>query len=324
MPLFFAATLFTGCTEYLCSKINQRTGCITMKKILLTGASGFLGGNFCSLYANAFDIHAVYHSHPVEIPGVKSVKLDICDEDALGRWFDEIKPDAVIHLAAFSDPNQCELHPKVSEQKNILASENMASLAAGLRLPMVFASTDLVFDGKSAPYKERDVPAPVSIYGLHKSIAEQAVLDIYPNAVVCRLPLMYGQSSSKDDSFGNSFLQPMLKKLSAGETMNMFTDEYRTVASARDICAGILVCLEERGEIFHLGGDERISRYNFARHVCGVFGFDAGLLIKTKQKDVKMPAPRPKDVSLNNEKAKELGWKPGTIIEELEWIKKNL
>jgi len=291
-------------------------------KLLLTGASGFLGGNFCKWYADQFEIHAVWHQNPVGLPGLPGLsahQVDITDETALASLIETVKPDAVIHLAAYSDPNACQLHPEVSELVNIQASENMASICAGLKIPLLFASTDLVFDGKAAPYAEKDVPAPVSTYGLHKSIAEQAILDIYPNATVCRLPLMYGNSYNT----ANSFLQPMLQKLSNGEQVHLFTDEYRSVASARDVCKGLLMCLDNPGEIFHLGGNERISRYAFGKKTCEIFGYSESLLVKSKQKDVPMPAPRPKDVSLSSEKANNLGWMPGNIDTELLFIKEN-
>src|SRR6185437_13142146 len=256
-----------------------------MKKILLTGASGFLGGNFCHLYAHQFDIHAIHNGHPVQDKNVKSHQTDITDSAALEACFHQINPDAVIHLAAYSDPNKCELQPAVSEKINIEASENLAYLCKEAKIPMLFSSTDLVFDGKNAPYKETDLPVPGNVYGLHKSIAEHSILDIYPEATICRLPLMYGTD------FGHkpNLLHQILKKLTEGEELKLFTDEYRSVASARDVCAGLILCLEHPGQIFHLGGDERISRYGFGKLICEIFDFDKDLIVKSKQKDVQMP-----------------------------------
>jgi len=291
-----------------------------MKKILLTGASGFLGGNFCHLYANQFDIHGIYNGHPVESKKAPAHQLDLTDPVAVQEYFQKTNPDAVIHLAAYSDPNQCELHPDVSEKINIETSENLAYLCSEAGIPFVFSSTDLVFDGSNAPYKETDIPAPVNTYGLHKAIAENSIQDIYTNATICRLPLMFG------NSFGDkpNILQQILKKLSSAETLNLFTDEYRSVASARDVCSGLILCMDQPGKIFHLGGDEKISRYDFGKMVCEVFGNDNKLIVKSKQREVKMPAARPKDVSMVNEKAKSIGWKPGNIRDELESVKKEM
>ena len=291
-----------------------------MKKILLTGASGFLGCNYCDLFANHFEIHAIHNEHPTQNKNVISNKADITDSVVLEECFQKIKPDKLIHLAAFSDPNRCELYPEISEKINIEASESLAYQCKKAKIPMIFSSTDLVFDGKSAPYKETDIPAPVNIYGLHKSIAEQAILDIYPDATICRLPLMVGPD------FGDkpNFLVQMVRKFSLGEQVNLFTDEYRSTASARDVCAGLILCLKHPGQIFHLGGDERISRYDFGMIVSEVFGFDKSLIIKSKQKDVKMPAARPKDVSMTSDKAKGIGWIPGNLRDELENIKKEM
>jgi len=291
-----------------------------MKHILLTGASGFLGSYFCHLYADQYDIQAIYNDNPVQNKHVNSHKVDLSDFQGLESLFKKIKPDEVVHLAALSDPNYCEINPLESEKINIEVSENIAGLCKEAKIPFLFTSTDLVFDGKNAPYKESDVPAPVSIYGLHKSIAEQSILDIYPMATVCRLPLMFGKSYSAKEGI----LQYMLTKMASGETLNLFTDEYRTFASVRDICNGIMTCLEYEGDVFHLGGSERMSRYDFGLLVCDVFGFDKSLLIKSKQKEVKMAAARPKDVSMINARATGIGWNPGNIRNELSLIKKEM
>jgi dTDP-4-dehydrorhamnose reductase len=290
------------------------------KKILLTGASGFLGGNFCKLFSKQYDITGIWNQHAFDMPGVKAVHLDISDNDSLSELFNAIKPVCVVHLGAYSDPNQCQLNPGMSEKINIEASENISVLCAALNIPLLFSSTDLVFDGTAAPYSENDLPCPVNTYGLHKSIAEQVILDVFPEATICRLPLMFGASFTH----GKSFLQPMLQKLANNEGMRLFTDEYRSMASARDVCAGIMLCLDQPGEIFHLGGDVRMSRFDFAKKVCTIFDFDLNLIIESKQKDVPMPAPRPADVSLISEKAKKLGWRPGTVEKELQYIKDSV
>ena len=290
-----------------------------MKKILLTGASGFLGGNFCHLNADKYEIHAVVNQHGVSIPGIIEHKADITNEQTVKELMEKVKPDALIYLAALSDPNQCQLKPEQSLAINVEAAEYFATEAAALKIPALFASTDLVFDGRSAPYSEKDMPKPVNSYGLHKAIAEASVLDIYPEAVLCRFPLMFGNVYTD----ANSFIQPMIKKLGNKEAIPLFTDEYRSPLSARSACEGILVLLEKGKGIYHLAGAERISRYKFGERLCHIFGLDNQLLNKSKQKDVAMPAPRPKDVSLIYQKAVLLGWQPRDLGDELTEIAKD-
>jgi dTDP-4-dehydrorhamnose reductase len=285
-----------------------------MKKLLLTGAGGFLGWNVCRMAGSRLDIFGTVFSHPVEIPGVSTLEIDLTDFTELKRAFSRIRPDAVIHTAAVSSPNFCQLNRAESYRINVEASINLAGLCADNSIPCVFTSSDLVFDGLNPPYGEEDPVSPVNVYGEHKALAEKGMVERYPLVTICRMPLMFGDPGP----VAASFVQPMLKAMREGRELKLFVDEFRTPVSGRDAAKGLMMALAKVTGIIHLGGIERISRYDFGRLLADVFGFYDAKLSACRQRDISMPAQRSPDVSLNSEKAFALGFKPGRPKEELE------
>ncbi len=288
-----------------------------MKKLLVTGASGFLGWNLCQLAQQQWDVYGTYFSKTVEIPGVNLIKIDLRDFQELKRLFNEIQPDAVIHTAAQSSPNYCQTYPEESYSINVTASCNLAGLSADYGIPCAFTSTDLVFDGLNAPYKETDPVCPVSLYGQQKVQAEQGMLERYPKVAVCRMPLMFGIAPPT----ATSFIQPFIKTLREGKELRLFTDEFRTPVSGTTAAKGLLLALENVEGLLHLGGKERMSRYDFGRLMVDVLELPQENLKACKQKDVPMAASRPPDVSLDSSKAFALGYEPVSLGEELEALR---
>ena len=283
-----------------------------MKKLLITGASGFLGWHLCELAKKEWDVYGTYFSHSLEIPGTKLVKVDLTDFAELKGVFQEIQPSAVIHTAALSQPNYCQTHQEESHSINVTASLNIAGLCADYSIPCVFTSTDLVFDGKKGFYKETDSVNPVNIYGEHKVMAEVGMLERYPQAAICRMPLMFGNATPT----AISFLQSFIKTFQEGKELKLFTDEFRTPVNGKTAAEGLLLALEIQG-IIHLGGKERISRYDFGRLLVEIFEIPGAKITASQQKDVKMAAPRASDVSLDSSKAFELGYAPLSLREQL-------
>lgn len=286
-----------------------------MKKLLITGASGFLGWHLCQLAKSNWDVYGTYFAHAAQIPGIKTIKIDLRDFAALKTLFQEIKPDAVIHLAAQSSPNFCQNHPQESEIINVTASCNIAGLCADYSIPCVFSSTDLVFDGLNAPYRETAAVCPVSFYGEQKVKAELGMLAKYPLTAVCRMPLMFGVAT-----MATSFMQPFIETLRQGKELSLFVDEFRTPASGKTAAQGLLLALEKVNGIIHLGGKERVSRYEFGRLLIEVLQLPDGLKA-CRQQDVKMAAPRPADVALDSSKAFALGYAPLSLRLELEALR---
>ena len=167
------------------------------------------------------------------------------------------------------------------------------------------------------PYVEEDEPSPVSYYGEYKALAESGIKDRYPPAVICRMPLMFGDPGP----VAKSFIQPLIKAMTEGNDVNLFVDEFRTPVSGKDAARGIMIALGELPGIIHLGGLERISRYEFGKLFADTFKIRHTKLKAYKQEDIKMAAARPPDVSLDSSKAMGLGFKPGSLINELEELR---
>jgi dTDP-4-dehydrorhamnose reductase len=288
--------------------------------ILITGASGFLGWNLCQVARGEWEVYGTYHQQSIEISGVNIQQLDLTNIDLVRAEIDRIKPDAIIHTAAASKPNFCQEYPDISYQINVAASQLLAKICADAKIPFVFTSTDLVFDGTKPPYLETDPISPINIYGEQKVAAEQEILTVYPQATICRMPLMFGLTPPT----AISFIQPWIQSLASQEKLQLFIDEFRTPVSAKTAAQGLLMMLRSPvSGIVNLGGKERISRYDFGKLLAEVFEFDLSLLSPISQRDLVMSAPRAADVSLDSSKAIELGYNLPLLRNELELVKNS-
>jgi dTDP-4-dehydrorhamnose reductase len=306
------------------------------QRLLITGASGFLGWNLCrAATAAGWSVIGVVNRHRIALPGgAESARMDLTDWDGMKELLDFARPSAVIHAAALADPNSCAKEPDASRKINLEASINLAGLCADAALPLAFVSTDLVFDGRGgAPYAESATPNPVCLYGEHKMLAENGMRERWPAITICRMPLMFGEPGPA----ARSFIQPMLAALREGREVRLFTDEFRTPVSGRDAAVGLLLALEENYKLripdeqfdirksgiknpsllLHLGGRERLSRFEMGQLLARVAGLPESLLVKSRQADVTMPAVRPPDVSLDSRRAYALGYAPATFEAEL-------
>ena len=286
------------------------------RKLLLTGASGFLGYHLLRVFANDWEIYGLTNSGSFDFTGATAIKCDITNYIELGNYFDDIEPDAVIHTAAIADANFCQNNAEIASSVNVEASKNLAGICCDFQIPFAFTSTDLVFDGKKGMYTEEDEKNPVSTYGEQKAIAEDEVLKIYAEATVFRLPIMFGYP----DATSKNYLHGLISGLKDRKTATLFTDEYRSICGAKSISAGIFNLLGKTSGLIHLAGKERLSRYDFGMKVVDTFSLDPELIKASRQKEAKNVAPRPADVSLNIEKAIALGFDPLSADNELQLI----
>ncbi|MBD2230699.1 SDR family oxidoreductase [Phormidium tenue] len=286
----------------------------THRRLLITGASGFLGWHLARAAQATWQVEGTYHRHAPPLPGVELHCIDLTDAIAFKDWLVQVAPDAVIHTAALSQPNRCEQEPDLSYAMNVEATRVLAQFCGERQIPFVFTSTDQVFDGQAAPYDETSPPSPINVYGRHKVEAEAIIQAAHPAAAICRMPLLYGPQSPTAECF----LQGFLRTLEAGQPLHLFTDEFRTPAYVEDAAAGLLLALERASGLLHLGGPDRLSRYAFGLHLVEVFGFDQALLVPSKQADVSMPAARPPDVSSNSQRASELGYQARGVVAGLQ------
>lgn len=285
-----------------------------MRSLLITGASGFLGWHACRLLSTHWQVLGTYHTQPIDLASATAHPLDLTDEVSIQRCWDAAKPAAVLHLAAISKANRCQQSPDTSRRINVEGALALAERCAAATIPFVFTSTDLVFDGTHAPYDEAAQLSPVNIYGQQKAAAEKEILALYPDAAICRLPLLYGAATPT----AGCFLQDFLGAIAARKALNLFTDEIRTAAEATDVIQGLRLVLEKGiTGILHLGGHQRLSRYQFGLIMADAFNFPSDTMTPCLQSSVNLSTPRPKDVSLNSQKAFSLGYAPRSVEDAL-------
>ena len=274
------------------------------KRLLVTGISGFLGWFVAKRIQNDWEIVGVYNKNKPTFDDIELVQFDLNNQFQINQLLAEKSIDGILHLAALSNANFCEQNEIASHQINLQLTSHLAVMALMRKIPFLFTSTDLVFDGTNPPYKEDSPISPISRYGQHKALAEQMVLETNPNACIARMPLMYGTPDN-----GKGFMNAWIRNLKEGKTIGAFTDEYRTAVDGITAARGLFLLLEKGVKgIWHLGGKERLSRYEFAIRMAKENNLDASLINPVLQKDIKMAAARPADVSLDSSKAFQIGY----------------
>ena len=283
-------------------------------RILITGASGFLGWTLC---AAARDSGAatlgLVRSRPLRVAGVDASECDLLDATRIAQVLREFGPDVVIHAAAEARVPRCQEDPPATERVNVGATRTLVELCGEAGVRVVFCSTDMVFSGRAAPYAACDAPEPINVYGEQKAEAERAVLRRTGNAVA-RLPLLFGQGPPG----ATDFLTGMLAALHRGDVVTLFEDEFRTPVSNHAAARGLIRLAQDKEltGIWHLGGRERLSRWEMGERVARRLNAPLALIRRGRQADVAMSAPRPPDLTLDSESALEAFWDPPATIEE--------
>ena len=274
------------------------------RRILVTGASGLLGGRLAELLAASHEVIALRHHAPVPA-GLASVDADLLDADALERAVESARPDAVLHSAALADADRCEREPDLAWRCNVEATEAIARLCRQRGLRLLALSSDLVLGGEHPFASEDERPRPLLHYGRTKLAAEDAVLTECPDGVVLRCALVIGRG------FGprTTASEALAAALAAGKRSRLFDDQYRTPIDPESVADAAARVLDgTTSGRFHLGGPERLSRYALGQRVARLLRFPADFETTSQATQA---VRRPADTSLDCGRARrELGWTP--------------
>jgi len=290
-----------------------------VKRLLITGGSGFLGSHL--LHQAQGEVYATYNRRRYETPVAHWVQLDLNQLNSIEPLLKEIKPSVVIHTAAMTDPDLCEREKQLARRVNTRATEALALACQAIGARLIYLSTDMVFDGERGNYSESDEPNPINFYGETKLEGERRVVANCPNSVIARSALIYGNAPSGKPSFS----QWILERVRKGVEVPLFYDQYRTPLLVQNLAQALLELAEmDFTGLIHLGGSQRINRYDFGVKLVKAMGLPTSGLKRCSVEDVNLPAPRPRDASFNITRAKRiLKTKLLSCDEGIEFLKYN-
>ena len=271
-------------------------------RVFITGGSGLLALNWAMKIKDQSEVILGIHDREINIPGFKAKRVNLESVADLIRDLEIMQPDIVIHTAGLTNVEQCEADPELAKHINVKLATNVAKACAKLKLPLVQVSTDHLFNGLVAFVDEAHPISPVNIYGKTKAEAEHQVLDAYPEALVVRTNF-YGWGTSYRRSFSDTVIQ----ELRAGKELTLFKDVTYTPILAEAVTKSVhdLINLKAAG-IFHIVGDDRLSKHEFGLKLANEFNLNANLIKSGCITDRTSLIRRPHDMSLSNQKAKNL------------------
>jgi len=271
-------------------------------RLLVTGASGFLGSHLCRFAKKEWDVVGMHNLHADMPAGVEKVQIDLRDRKALLVALKEFTPSVIIH-AAVLQIDDCERHPELAQQVNIDSTLYITEWAAKNNCRVIYISTDMVFDGSRGMYKEEDNAEPVNEYGRTKLVAERIVQEFCENSVIARLPLLFGFPAVG----GACFMSTMLDKLNRNQTVQTYVDQFRSPGLVQNMAEALLeLSRNDFSGVLHIAGTTRLSREELARQAAECAGLDVNLLQPISMHDHAMLALRPTDVSLDTAKARSI------------------
>lgn len=298
-----------------------------MKKILVTGSNGLLGQKLTDYILSLDNLQLIAtgkgKNRVLTDENYVYEEMDICDVEQVGQIVRKHKPDVLIHTAAITNVDICHADRKSCQEVNVKATANLIALCEELTIHFIYISTDFVFDGKTGPYKETDLPNPVSYYGESKLEGERLTQQMKGKWSIIRTILVYG--ILKDMSRSNIVLWAK-NALSENKSINVVNDQWRMPTLAEDLAWASVAVAEKAAEgIFHISGPDMMSIADIVYKVADFWNLDKSLIKEVGSAELNQEAKRPGRTGFILDKAMtELNYRPHSFEEGLALVKKQL
>lgn len=265
-------------------------------KLLITGASGFLGRR-AAAYFKDLGFQVLTPSH---------AQLDIVQEKAVLDWFRKNKPEAVIHTAAISDTGLCQQKPEWSETVNVDGCVHLAKACREVGAKLLICSSDQVYSGSALPGPHREVePAtPNNIYGNQKRRAEEKCLEILPETVCLRLSWMYSTQPFPGEK---SHFFTRLKEALEDPTkpLTWAVHDRRGITDVDEVVKNLRKALNLPGGVYNFGSEDPVSPYETVKSVLEKLSMEEALSRLTPNQEAF--AENPRDISMELSKLRSFG-----------------
>lgn len=221
------------------------------QKILLTGARGMLG------WAMTKELNLEY-----QLVGIDIEDADIRDENQIKEEIFNVRPDIVIHSAAYTEVDNCEKNKELTYRTNAKGAENVAHACKLIQAKMVYISTDFVFDGtKNTPYTEEDIPNPINVYGWSKHEGEKTVQSILTNYLIVRTAWLYGPH-------GKNFVDTIIQKSTSGNELKVVNDQKGSPTYTIDLASAVNSALKkDLTGVVHIANSGECTWFEFAKKI---------------------------------------------------------
>ncbi len=265
-----------------------------MKKILITGSNGLLGQRLIKFLKakNKYKIYGVSRGENriVNKEGYTYNNIDITDNVKLTNLILKIQPNFIIHTAAMTNVDQCELNKKDCDIINVDSVKSIVEICKEQNIHLIHISTDFIFDGKKGYYKEDDKPNPINYYGLSKLRSEQIVLDSNIKYTILRTILVFGLT----DELKNNIVLWVKNNIENKQQINVVTDQLRMPTFVDDLAEACIYAVDNKVEgIYNVSTNKLMSIYEVSLEIADVFNLDRSFINSIPTSLLDQPAKRP-------------------------------
>jgi len=267
-----------------------------MKRLLIIGAKGMLGRELVEVLQSSFQVNQ-YPDR--EIWAWDLGDIDIQDESDTISKIENLRPEVVINVAAYTDVDGCETNKEKAFAINAEGMKHVALGAVKCGAKVVYLSTDYVFDGKKRePYTENDPPNPLNVYGRSKLKGEQYLQEQVEDFLIVRTQWLFGR-------YGKNFVTSILQQAREKRVLSIVNDQIGSPTYTADLAKAISILIQSNARgIFHVANSDLCSWYTFGHAIVKLSGLTGIKIIPISSKELNRPAIRPSYSVLSTQKFK--------------------